>query len=239
MSSLVSRVREISRHIKDLEGLRATEDEANLFKTRAEELSSLSDQIQKPAGQIDLFRNSSVAVETPTFQANQLRLQLEAMQKDYAEDKKSVIVPSNEWRYSTKKGLESIARSSNQGLLEAWNRHLSELKPATDSGLLRLLARSTAHQERSAKITDLGDQIDRLSNRLPSTSEELERPARLADELRGLMSELPDDIPAPVRQLFQSINEGSATAEQLTQEATQWLLDNKMLSDLRVSWRSD
>ena len=237
MASLISRVREISKRIKDLEGLRATEDEANLFKTRADELSSLSDQIQKPAGQIELFRKNSVVVETPKFPANQLRLQLAAMQKDYAAAKKSIIAPSNEWRFSTKKGLESIARSSNQQLLEAWNGHLAEMRPATDSGLLRLLSRSTAFQVQSRRIAKLVAEFDFLSNRLPSNTEELERPAKLTKELQYLIRELPD-IPGPVRQLFQSINEGNATAAQLNQDAMQWLLDNDMLSDLKVSWRS-
>ena len=104
MANLINRVREISRSIKDLEGLKATEEEANLFKTRAEDMSSLSDQIQKPAEQIELFWNGSVAVETPTFQANQLRLQLEVIQNDYAADRKSIIAPSTKWRFDTKKG---------------------------------------------------------------------------------------------------------------------------------------
>ena len=39
MANLINRVREISRSIKDIEGLKATEDEENLFGTRAEELS--------------------------------------------------------------------------------------------------------------------------------------------------------------------------------------------------------
>ena len=121
MSSMISRVREISRRIKDLEGLRATEDEANLFKTRAEDLSSLSDQVQKPAEQVELFWNVGVAVETPTFQANQLKLQLEAIQNDYAADRKSIIAPSTKWRFDTKKGLESIARTSYQQLQTAWD----------------------------------------------------------------------------------------------------------------------
>ena len=178
-------------------------------------------------------------METSRDQAHQLRLELEAIQQDYAKERKSILGPSNEWRFSTKTGLEGIARNLNQQLLGAWNKHLSELKPATDSGTLRLLARSTAYQDRSRRITELGDQIDRLANQLPNTVEDLERPLRLAEELRGLISELPDDIPAPVRLLFQSINERRATAEQLTQETMQWLLDNEMLSDLQVSWRSN
>ena len=239
MASLISRVREISKRIKDLEGLRATEDEANQFKTRADELSTLSGQVQLPASKIELFRRNGIAVETSNSQAHQLRLELEAMRQAYAADRKSIIAANSEWRFSTKRGLEGIARSSHQQLQEAWNRHLAKLKPATDSGLLRLLARSTAYQERSRRIEELGDQIDRLANRPPNTVEDLERPLRLTEELQGLISELPDDIPAPVRLLFQAINERRATAEHLTQETIQWLLDNEMLSDLRVSWRSD
>ena len=41
MANLINRVREISRSIKDLEGLKATEEEGNLFKTRAEDMSQL------------------------------------------------------------------------------------------------------------------------------------------------------------------------------------------------------
>ena len=239
MSSMISRVRENSRRIKDLEGLRATEDEAKQFKTRADDLSNLAGRIQQPADQIKLFRGKGIAVETSRDQAHQLRLELEAMQQAYAKDRKSIIVASSEWRFDTRTGLDGIAKRSNQQLLEAWNRHLSGLKPATDNGMLLLLARSTAYQERSRKITDLSAQIDQQSNRVPNTAEDLERPAKLAEELRGLISELPDDIPAPVRLLFQSINERRATAEQLTQETMQWLLDNEMLSDLQVSWRSN
>ena len=52
MTNLINRVREISKSIKDLEGLKATEDEAIGFRTRAEELSHLAAQIQAPAGRI-------------------------------------------------------------------------------------------------------------------------------------------------------------------------------------------
>ena len=144
-----------------------------------------------------------------------LKLQLEAIQNDYAADRKSIIEPSTKWRFDTKKGLESIARSSYQQLQTAWNGHLAEMRPATDSGLLRLLSRSTAFQAQSRRIAELVAEFDRLSNRLPSSTEELERPAKLAEELQYLIRELPDDIPGPVRQLFQSINEGNATAAQL------------------------
>ena len=239
MANLISRVREISKRIRDLEGLRATEDEANQFKTRADELSTLSGQVQLPASRIELFRRKGIAVETSKSHAHQLKLELEAMRQAYAADRKSIIAASSEWRFSTKRGLEGIARSSSQQLLGAWKSHLAEERPATDNGLLRLLSKSTAFQAQSRRIADLTAEFDRLANRLPSNLEELERPTRLAEELQALTRDIPDDIPEPVRRLFQFMEQGNATAEQLTGDAMQWLLDNKMLADVRVSWRSN
>ena len=237
MSNLISRVREISKSIKDIEGLKATEDEASGFRTRAEELSRLAAQLQVPAVQTELFRQRDIAVETPQFHASQLRLKLEAMLRDYAADRKSIIEPSREWRYTTRNGLESIAKSANQQLLSAWNNHVVGLKPPINGGLLRLLARSRAYQTQSRRINELVAELDRLSDRLPSSLEELERPALLATEVRALVEELPEDIPEAVRLLFRFINEETATAVHLTEEAMEWLRENEMLADLRVSWR--
>ena len=237
MANLINRVREISRSIKDLEELKATEEEANQFRTRADELSNLAGMVQPPATQIEIFHEKGIAVETPKARAHQLRLKLEAMQQAYAANRKSILGPSNEWRFTTKTGLEEIARRSNRQLLEAWEIHLAEKKPASDTGLLRLLSSSAAFQARSQKTSVLLSEFDRLASRVPSSIEELERPSRLAEELEVLTMELPDDIPEAVRRLFQSMEEGSATAEQLTGDAMQWLLENKMLADVRVSWK--
>ena len=237
MNNLLNRVREISKSIKDLEGLKATEGEAIGFRTRAEELSHLAAQIRVPASRIGLFRQNGIAVVTSEFHASQLRLRLEAMLQDYVADRKSILEPSPDWRYATRNELESIAKSGNQQLLLTWNNHVVGLKPPINDGLLRLLARSRAYQTQSRRIDELVTELDRLSNQLPSTIEELERPAKLAEELQSLRRELPDDIPPPVRLLFQSINEETATAVHLTEEAMQWLRENEMLPDLRLSWR--
>ena len=239
MANLISRVREISRNMKNLEGLKATEEEAKQFQTRADELSELAGMIQPSATWIGMFRGKGIAVDTPRVHARQLRPKLESMQQAYTEDRKSILGPSSEWRFTTKPGLERTARSSYQQLLEAWKAHLAEIRPASDTGLLRLLSRSEAFQARSRKISELLGEFDLLASRLPSGMEELERPSRLAEELSVLTMELPGDIPEPVRRLFQSMEEGSATAAQLTGDTMQWLLENKMLSDVRVSWRRD
>ena len=126
MTSLISRMRDISGNIKDLESLMATEAEANAFKTRAEELSGLSGQIQQPVRRIQLFRQAGVPVEASYVHDNQLRLDLEAMAQEYAEDRKSIIVPNPEWRHATKNRLEGVARRSNQQLLLAWNDYVTK-----------------------------------------------------------------------------------------------------------------
>ena len=237
MTSLISRMRDISSKIKDIESLRATEAEANAFKTRAEELSGLSGQIQQPVRRIQLFRQAGVAVEASYVRDNQLRLDLETMAQEYAEDRKSIIAANPEWRHATKNRLEGVARRSNQRLQDAWEKHVAVSKPPVNSGLLRLLARSRAYQTRSRQIEELLAEFDSLSGRLPTNAVEAEKPVILAERLQALLKELPDDIPEPVRQLFQSINEGTATAAQLTDDARRWLLEHGILSDLRVSWR--
>lgn len=237
MANLINRVQEISRNMKNIEGLKATEEEAKQFQTRADELSELAGVIQPSATLIGIFRGKGIAVDTPNVHARQLRLKLESMQQAYAEDRKSILGPSSEWRFTTKPGLQQTAKSSYQQLLEAWKAHLAEMRPASDTGLLRLLSRSEAYQARSRKISELLAEFDLLASRLPSSMEELERPSGLAEELGVLTMELPGDIPEPVRRLFHSMEEGSATAAQLTGETMRWLLENKMLSDVRVSWR--
>ena len=237
MANLMNRMREISKSIKDLEGLKSTEDEAIGFRTRADELSHLAAQIWAPTERIELFRQHGIAVETPELHASQLRQKLETLLRDYRADRKSILEPNPEWRYTTKNGLESIAKNGNQQLLSSWNNHVVGLKPPINDGLLRLLARSPAYQTQLSRINELVTELDRLSGRLPSNPEELEKPALLAREVRGLVKELPEDIPEEVRLLFQSINEETATAVHLTEEAMQWLRENEMLSDLRLSWR--
>ena len=237
MTKLIGRMRDISRKIKDLEGLRATETEAEGFKTRADELWSLSGQFRDPVRRIQLFRQSGIPVEASYVQGNQLRLNLEEMQQEYATDRKSIITPKPEWRHETRNRLIAVARSSNERLQASWDKHVADAKPSINSGLLRMLTRSPAYQTQLRGITECIDEFDRLPGRLPASLDEAKKPAILAARLRALLNELPDDIPEPVRELFQSINAGSATAAQLTDDARAWLLEHGMLSDLRVDWR--
>ena len=236
--SLIDRIRAISHNIKDLEGLQATETEATGFRTRADDLSQFADTIQATAERTELFRQNGIHVEAPEFQTSQLRQKLDEMLRGYVEDRKSILESSNEWRYDTKTGLDSVTSKTNQELQMAWIRYVSNLKPSVNPGLLRLFSRSRVYQAQSQRIDDLLGELDNLKNRLPSSQRELESPALLAEEARHLAEELPHDIPEPVRCLFQSINEQTATAGHLTDEAMQWLKENEMLSDLRVSWRS-
>ena len=237
-SSLIDRVRAISQSIRDLEGLQATETEAVGFRTRADDLSLFADKIQVPAERTKLFRQNGIGVQAPESQVRQLRLKLEEMLQGYVADRKTILEPSSEWKFETKNGLDSIASKTNQELRTAWTRYVTNLRPSVNPGLLLLFARSRAYQAQSQRIDVLFAELDSLINRLPSSQRDLESPASLAHEARRLAEELPRDIPEPVRQLFQSIDSGSATASHLTAEAMQWLKDNEMLSDLRVSWRS-
>ena len=235
--SLIDRIRAISQSIRDLEGLEATETEATGFRTRADDISQFAAKIQVPAERTKLFRHNGIDVQAPDFQARQLRLKLEEMLQKYMADRKSILESSSVWKFDTKTGLDSVASKTNQELRAAWIRYVTNLKPSVNPGLLRLFSRSRAYQAQSQRIDELFAELDSLMNRLPSSQGDVESPALLADEARRLSEELPSDIPEPVRQLFQCVNDQTATVGHLTEEVMRWLKENEMLSDLRVSWR--
>ena len=171
-----------------------------------------------------------------------MRLNLEEMQQEYAADRKSIITPKPEWRHETRDRLVAVARTSNQRLQASWDKHVDDAKPPINSGLLLMLSRSPAYQARLRTVTEQIEEFDRLRGRLPSNIDEAKRPAILAERLRSLLNQLPDDIPEPVRELFQSINSGSATAAHLTDDArrvvvrTQYAVRPARVLEAKLNW---
>ena len=189
--SLIDRIRAISQDIRDLEGLKATEIEATGFSTRADEFSQMEGRIRVPAERTKLFRQNRIEIEGQEFQARQLRLKLDEMLQGYMADRKSILGSSNEWRFDTKNGIESLATKANQELRTAWIRYVTYLKPSVNPGVLRLFSRSRAYQAQSKKIDELLGELDNLKNRLPTNQTELKNPASLAEEAQRLAEELP------------------------------------------------
>ena len=130
-----------------------------------------------------------------------------------------------------------MAQQINDNLSNAWRAYLEQLRPKVDQVPLHLLQNTPAYAIKAGEIQELLSQFERLAQRLPVSLEEIERPEHLAERLLFVTQDIPSEIPPSVRELFESINQGTANADQLTEDIIQWLRANNLLATLRISWR--
>jgi len=238
MPTLVERIQELSNRIRSLADSQVTEDEAKGFATRRQELTDLFDAIRVPARRVELLRSKGIHIETPSAEATALKRRIDELAARYESDPLSILEPDANWRYGTRNQLSKLATNVVPGLSDGWRSYVLKLKPIVDQGLLRVLESTPAHAAHANMVEDLDDELGRLADSLPTTQEEIDRPQQLSERLNRLLEDLPTDIPQPVRELFNAINQGTATAAQLTEEAVNWLRDSGLLDTLEVSWRS-
>ena len=240
MPTLIERMHELSVQIRLLADSQVTEGEAKRFATRADEFSDPSNAISIPARRFGLLMAKGVQMETSFLEvrveARGLKRTIDNIAAKYDTDRRSILAPDTNWRLSTRSQLTRLAEHVNEHLLAAWRKYVLQLKPNVDQGLLRVLRSSPAYATHANYVEQLNTELYRLAERLPESQEEVDSPERLAEDLRRTLEDLPTDIPQPVRELFMAINQGTATAADLTDEAVEWLREKQLLHTLHVSW---
>ena len=234
---MIERMDQLSQDIQLLSSSLVARDQVERYRTRVEELSNLSQGLMVPTKLVELFRQKSMKFLVPGTEAQELRTLLDELIAMYEADHQSILSPDRTWRYSTRNRLGELAQQINENLSVAWRVYLEQLRPTVDQVPLHLLQNAPAYASRAGEIRELLSQFERLAQRLPVNLEEIERPERLAERLRSLTQDIPAEIPPSVRELFESINTGTANAAQLTDEVIQWLRVNNLLATLHISWR--
>ncbi|MFC1900366.1 hypothetical protein ACFLYN_02115 [Chloroflexota bacterium] len=240
MPTLIERINKLSGQIKSLADSQVTEEEANRLATRAEEFSEPSNALLVPARQFELLAAKGIQMNTLflelSVEVRALKSSIDAIKVKYDADPKSILVPDTNWRLNTRTRLTKSILSINDHLLTAWKNYALGLMPNIDQGLLLVLRSSPTHSAIASRVEQLTAELHRISERLPTSEDEINSPERIAENLHHAMANLPPDIPEPVRELFIAINQGTATAAHLTDEAVEWLGEKQLLHTLRVIW---
>lgn len=239
MATLVERAHELSNQIRSLAGSQATEQEAKAFETRASELSEAASLVFVPARRMESFTAKGIIVEVLTAESSMLKHAVDDMTANYSAEPASILAPDPRWRLVTKSQFNELGKHVTDRLQEAWHAFVLAQLPAIDQGRRNIWRIFPAYQEQERLVEELFAEFDTAAKNLPTSQEELDRPEGLAAELNDIISDLPTELPEPVRDLFQAINQGTATAAHLTDEAVQWLGENELLQTLRISWTSN
>ena len=172
----------------------------------------------------------------PLSNARELKKIIDQLKAKYASDPRIILKPDPSWRHETRNQLDKLAERADEEATRAWGEYVSELKPSINIGVMLALRSTPGFAEHANRLQALNNEFNDLAERLPTTEEEIDRPKELAEEMRAASENLPSDYPDPVNDLFRSINAGTATAAQLTDEAVVWLKENGLLEALRISW---
>jgi hypothetical protein len=239
VATIVERIRELSNQIISLAGSQTTEQEARAFETRAQELSDAARLVSAPARRIELFTAKGIMVKPPTAESAILKRAVNDMAAKYATEPANLLRADPRWRLVTKSQFAELSQLATDHLHEAWQAFVSAKRPTVDQGRRNIWKILPACQERALLVEERLAEFDNIAQHLPTSREDLDRPEQLATELNETLRELPMELPEPVRELFQAINGGTATAAHLTDEAIKWLRENDLLQTLRITWRPD
>ena len=238
MVTFFERARGLSSQIRSLAGSQVTEREAKAFETRAQELSEAASLVFFPARLTQLFMANEITGEGADADARMLKRSIDSMMAKYSGEPASILEADPQWRLLTKSQFAKLAERTTVRLQEAWCAFVLAQKPVIDQGRRNIWKIVPAHQEQALLVEQRLAEFDNIAQHLPTSLEDLDRPEQLAAELDEIVRDLPTDLPEPVRELFQAITQGTATAEHLTDEAVEWLREKQLLNTLRVMWRA-
>ena len=235
MPNLIERIRDATNQIKSQADIKVTDDEAKGFRTRDKEFSEPANAISVPTRRLELFKSKGIKIRTSFNEAGGLKKIIDKLKTDYDTDPSSIIEADPIWRHVTRKQLSDLAERAGAEAKQSWEMHLSELRPPIDPLTVRLVQSSPTHASQASQFQQLNAEFNELSGRLPTTEEEISKPEELAAEMRTISENLPD-LTESIKELIRSINSGTATTAQLTDETITWLRENDLLESLRLSW---
>ena len=237
MTTLIDRMDQLAGDMSLLSNSHLRQEQVTGFQTRATELRELARMLMVCAERAATFRSRGIGMPAHFPGASALKSSVDGIAAQFTEDPESILEPDRDWHHRTQPGLRKLHSDVSADLRVAWQKYVRQARPNVDQLPLEVLQNLPAFAGRSAHIKRLIAEFDGLAQTLPSNDEEFDRPVTLARKIDRVIEDIPLGFPQPVRELLEVIHSGTANAEHLTEEVIQWLRDNNILADLRVSWR--
>ena len=237
MATLTDWMDQLTLEMQSLSNSQLQQAQVEKFNTRATELRDVAQLMMICAARAASFRGQGIEIQERFAEADALKSPIVEIAAEFAQDPLSILEPDPNWHHSTQPGLRKLSNQVNVDLRVAWQKFVRQQRPNVDQLPLDVLQNLPAFSRRSSQIRDLISQFDGLAQILPSNEEDFHRPVRLANQINRIIQDIPLGFPQPVRELLEAIHSGTANAEHLTEPVIEWLRDNNILADLRISWR--
>jgi hypothetical protein len=237
---LIAKLDAATNGIAQLRVLEEAAKDAQAYATRATQLQTPAATLSQLSVLAQEFRRRNIAIPLNESQLQALAYQTRTMLKGFRDDHKSIVVSSSENGVRFFDPLKNVVADVRGMLLQAWTDYVDGmLPPQQQPELLETLVRLPGFSERVAEIRRLYREAEHLRDRLPQSTEEIEKVAAIATALRTAWESLPTEgIPAAVHTFLEAAIGGGATFSQLTGPVLEWLGENNLLDSIRISLRA-
>ena len=99
-ATMIERMDQLSQDIQLLSNTQVAQGQVERYRTRAEELSNLSQGLMVPTRLVELFRRKTMNFLVPGTEARELRTLIDELIARYEADHESILHPDRTWRYS-------------------------------------------------------------------------------------------------------------------------------------------
>jgi hypothetical protein len=232
---LIDRARVLTARIAELQELKILANEAERFRTRAEQFENPLEAL-RPLGaawRLLQMRGISFSLDTPYIAG--LRSQLQKALTSFRSDRSSILEANQEFHHQFLVPLRQYPDRLKESLLSAWRGHLETKRPRVPEDILSILWNITDFRDQVTNIRMLSRKVDEFSALLPESEGVVDESERVCSRLTAAWVNLQGDgIPQDVLEFIKKAsNEGSAFAG-LTRNVFDWLKSRDLLKRFKI-----
>ena len=139
--------------------------------------------------------------------------------------------------YNMKHAFERFAEDGSAAAITTWEQYMPKVRPTVDVNQLAQAEQQEAFKFKASQLRSRAKYAEQLGKRPPASGDDLLAIESVWEDIRQLISELPDVANDPTVQKFLKAanSRTGASLDLLTEEVRKWLQENNVADKYRIT----
>jgi hypothetical protein len=233
--TLTEKCKNLRKRIDVLQEVQASSAEFAVFQHRLHEARAMQENISEAVEMTRLLKSESIPFEANGELATKAAKNLGTIIERFSQVREaSSLTRGKNWARLSEHSNE-INKDFKQQALAAWRTYARALCTSQKPAVLKAnLAMTEKNKMALEKYSAVFDEFRSMEMQFPSDSEDIELTARLAEQLIDIAKNFDFEVPNDVKLFLESVAQGGAALELLTDGVVQWLEQNRTYGQYQI-----